>query len=697
MIFSGRIIHGIGEGMIQVITIIYLSEYIKEKYRGGALSSTTIGCLLGMVVTYICGVTIPWRVSAGIFTAMNLLSLLGSFVIQESPLWLSLKENTKQDEGEDDLENTKKVQMDPTLDEDHRDISQRVKQDWSLTRIISTSLAPFLLFLAPITGCFSIAFFAISMVEKMHMGNPACVAIGVGLMRVVGAACGGAFVQKFGRRISLIFSSASTSISLVMVSVLLMLDTLPPAVFNYGMIALLVLVMFCTSLGMAPVPWIILGEWPHVRDKGIVGTVGASLFYISIFLASMLPGILEPALGMAGMFAVFAAITGILLVLAVLLVPETSGKSYPEFIAEQTITKTFSLWLPDLKINSDAARESFWKKLNIPSNLLSMCLPKKENELFYQVLAVLVSFAGNLSMGLGFGFVSPYGKQIDDDLGMNEDLNDLLIGDVSFGGLLGCIIAGKLADKIGRKRGLTVSFTFTTFGWLVVTFSMNTAMIFSGRIIHGIGEGMIQVITIIYLSEYIKEKYRGGALSSTTIGCLLGMVVTYICGVTIPWRVSAGIFTAMNLLSLLGSFVIQESPLWLSLKENTKQDEGEDDLENTKKVQMDPTLDEDHRDISQRVKQDWSLTRIISTSLAPFLLFLAPITGCFSIAFFAISMMEKMHTGNPALVAIGVGLMRVMGAVCGLAFVQKFGRRSSLIFSSASTSVSLVLISILLT
>merc|ERR1712117_879626 len=693
MIFSGRIIHGIGEGMIQVITIIYLSEYIKEKYRGGALSSTTIGCLLGMVVTYICGVTIPWRVSAGIFTAMNLLSLLGSFVIQESPLWLSLKENTKQDEGEDDLENTKKVQMDPTLDEDHRDISQRVKQDWSLTRIISTSLAPFLLFLAPITGCFSIAFFAISMVEKMHMGNPACVAIGVGLMRVVGAACGGAFVQKFGRRISLIFSSASTSISLVMVSVLLMLDTLPPAVFNYGMIALLVLVMFCTSLGMAPVPWIILGEWPHVRDKGIVGTVGASLFYISIFLASMLPGILEPALGMAGMFAVFAAITGILLVLAVLLVPETSGKSYPEFIAEQTIKKTFSLWLPDLKINSDAARESFWKKLNIPSNLLSMCLPKKENELFYQVLAVLVSFAGNLSMGLGFGFVSPYGKQIDDDLGMNEDLNDLLIGDVSFGGLLGCIIAGKLADKIGRKRGLTVSFTFTTFGWLVVTFSMNTAMIFSGRIIHGIGEGMIQVITIIYLSEYIKEKYRGGALSSTTIGCLLGMVVTYICGVTIPWRVSAGIFTIMNLLSLFGSFVIQESPLWSRMKENVKHNE-EADVENTESIKMDSELDDNQNDVSKNEKKDISLTRIISTSLAPFLLFLAPITGCFSIAFFAISMVEKMHMGNPACVAIGVGLMRVVGAACGGAFVQKFGRRISLIFSSATTSISLVMVSV---
>ena len=251
--------------MIQVITIIYLSEYIKEKYRGGALSSTTIGCLLGMVVPYICGVLIPWRVSAGIFTTMNLLSLFGSFIIQESPQWLALRGNAMY-EKENDFEKVKHVENESKCAENKEDFTH-LKNDWSLTRIISTSLAPFLLFLAPITGCFSIAFFAISMMEKMHMGNPALVAIGVGLMRVMGAVCGLAFVQKFGRRISLIFSSASTSVSLVLISILLTLPTLPTAVFNYGMIILLVLVMFCTSLGLSFVPRIILGEWPLVRDK----------------------------------------------------------------------------------------------------------------------------------------------------------------------------------------------------------------------------------------------------------------------------------------------------------------------------------------------------------------------------------------------------------------------------------------------
>ena len=75
----------------------------------------------------------------------------------------------------------------------------------------------------------------------------------------------------------------------------------------------------------------------------------------------MLPGFLEPRLGMAGMFAVFAAITALFLGLVVPLVPETSGKSYTDFIIEQVENRTFTLWLPNLK---DNPREIVRKKSN---------------------------------------------------------------------------------------------------------------------------------------------------------------------------------------------------------------------------------------------------------------------------------------------------------------------------------------------
>ena len=84
-----------------------------------------------------------------------------------------------------------------------------------------------------------------------------------------------------------------------------------------------------------------------------MSAAGSSLYYISVFLSSILPGLLEPALGLAGMFLVFAAISGVFFGITFFLVPETRGKTYQEFISEQTIKKTFPYWLPELDVNDD--------------------------------------------------------------------------------------------------------------------------------------------------------------------------------------------------------------------------------------------------------------------------------------------------------------------------------------------------------
>jgi MFS family permease len=76
--------------------------------------------------------------------------------------------------------------------------------------------------------------------------------------------------------------------------------------------------------------------------------------------------------------------------------------------------------------------------------------------------------------------MGPYRDQIIQELGMDEVLHSLLVGSVSLGGLIGCVISGILADTIGRKRAMTVTFSFTTLGWLLVTVSFSSAMIFSG-------------------------------------------------------------------------------------------------------------------------------------------------------------------------------------------------------------------------
>ena len=272
MILSGRMLHGIGEGMVVAVSIIYLGELIDEKYRGGAIASVTVSCIFGIALAYILGVFLTWRVSAGLIALLNFVSLLCSATLQESPFWLSHQKKLKQEVKAapsvqtvaTDVENTNTAESSPKAE------PASTQTFFFKNTIISTAIPPLLLFICPITGVYSISFYAISLMEKMSIGQPAAVAIAVGLVRTFGSACGIGFVQKFGRRKSLIFSAGTSAFLLASVSLLMQFRaSLPDTIFNWSTIILLVFVMYFNSVGMTPVPWILCGEWPDFQHKVI--------------------------------------------------------------------------------------------------------------------------------------------------------------------------------------------------------------------------------------------------------------------------------------------------------------------------------------------------------------------------------------------------------------------------------------------
>ena len=161
--------------------------------------------------------------------------------------------------------------------------------------------------------------------------------------------------------------------------------------------------------------------------------------------------------------------------------------------------------------------------------------------------------------------MGPYLLQINEELKIPQKLQSLAVSSVSVGGLLGCISASLLADMCGRKKSVIVSFLFTLLGWLLVTFSINTVMFICGRVTHGLGEGMMVAISIIYLGELIPEKYRGAALASLTVAIQSGITLSYVFGVFLSWRMTSGIIGSINLVFLVLSFFLMESPEWILL------------------------------------------------------------------------------------------------------------------------------------
>jgi len=338
-LFCGRTLHGLGEGMGVVVTILYLGELVQIKYRGGALAALTIAACFGIAFAYILGALFTWRVSAGIVTLINTSSCLALGLLPESPYWLTMHDSLavglealEKVGAAEDEEELRKTDSKAKIVEENSDKKTRI----TLTVIISTAVPPLLLFLFPISGIYSVAFFATHLAESMHLGHSSVVAIAVGLVRTLGASLGTGFVQKFGRRKSMIISSGMTTTCLTLLFLVLLVKSqevpLPEPAYHWVVVILLLLAMLGSSLGMAPVPWILAGEWPAFKHKGYVGTAGTALFYSSVFLASQLTSLLQESVGMPGMFLVFSCLAGIYLGITVIMVPETGGASYQQFV-----------------------------------------------------------------------------------------------------------------------------------------------------------------------------------------------------------------------------------------------------------------------------------------------------------------------------------------------------------------------------
>lgn len=102
---------------------------------------------------------------------------------------------------------------------------------------------------------------------------------------------------------------------------------------------------------------------------------------------------------------------------------------------------------------------------------------------------------------------------------------------LSAGTFFGAIIAGDVADFIGRRFTIITGCAVFTVGCILETASTGLAVMVVGRLIAGAGVGFISAIVILYMSEIAPRKVRGALVAGyqfcITIGILLANCVVY--------------------------------------------------------------------------------------------------------------------------------------------------------------------------
>lgn len=139
-----------------------------------------------------------------------------------------------------------------------------------------------------------------------------------------------------------------------------------------------------------------------------------------------------------------------------------------------------------------------------------------------------------------------------------------------FGMLLGALIAGTLADRIGRRKviiGSLLSFSVMMIGsGLAPSF-----LIFEGtRFLAGLGLGALFPTVTALIIEFSPPRRKAMAYSTALLGYLAGGIISGVLGImlieTYGWRVLMIIGGAPILLLPLFLRLLPESPEWLATK-----------------------------------------------------------------------------------------------------------------------------------
>ncbi|PHH80416.1 hypothetical protein CDD80_1620 [Ophiocordyceps camponoti-rufipedis] len=287
-----------------------------------------------------------------------------------------------------------------------------------------------------------------------------------------------------------------------------------------------------------------------------------------------------------------------------------------------------------------------------------------------------------------------------------------MVAILEIGAFIASLIVGRVGDIIGRRRTILYGSCIFFVGGALQTFSISMTMMMVGRIVAGLGVGMLSTIVPVYQSEISPPHNRGKLacieFSGNIIGYTTSVWVDYGCGFIesdLSWRVPLLMQCVMGALLGLGSIIIVESPRWLL--DNDHDEEGMvvianlyggGDIHNVKArdeyrdIKMNVLLE---RQEGERTYSDMFRRYRTRVFIAMSAQGLAQLNGINVISYYAPYVFESAGwVGHDAVLMTGLnGITYFLSTIPPWYLVDRWGRRAILLSGAIAMAISLSLIS----
>jgi SP family galactose:H+ symporter-like MFS transporter len=277
-----------------------------------------------------------------------------------------------------------------------------------------------------------------------------------------------------------------------------------------------------------------------------------------------------------------------------------------------------------------------------------------------------------------------------------------LVSAVPLGAIAGGLLAGRVADALGRRRALILIATLFIAGTALATAAPSYVVLLLARGLTGVAVGAVSSTAPLYLSEIAPPDVRGRLVTLNQLMVTLGIVASYCVGLAFSssgeWRAMFGVGFVPSLLLLGGMLRGPETPTWLNAHGETdrawevlRQTVGEPEAERI--------LGELERERTQQARPAGA-RRLLRSDAAPALLIgvvlaaVQQLAGINAVIAYAPSIMERtgLNASNSILYSVVVGVANVAATVVSIRLVDRGGRRPLLLASTAGTFASLVLL-----
>jgi MFS transporter, SP family, solute carrier family 2 (myo-inositol transporter), member 13 len=208
----------------------------------------------------------------------------------------------------------------------------------------------------------------------------------------------------------------------------------------------------------------------------------------------------------------------------------------------------------------------------------------------YGRFLIVIAGFGGLLYGIDIGVIAAALLYLSKTVSLTVAQTSLIVAAVLGGSMVSSLIAGLLADWIGRKRTMIISGVMFVASVGLIVLSQSFTILLIGRLLQGMSGGVIAVVIPLYLAECLGANNRGRGAATFQLMLTFGVVVASITGLfytrAAEFAISAaagnaaligaaenhawrGMFLAMiypGFVFFLGTLFLVETPRWLFRK-----------------------------------------------------------------------------------------------------------------------------------